>query len=407
MGDNRIRKVKSDAELDRLDPAVTRDLLAFNLTKQRIVDLCNEELALDPLEGEISYSSFHRALDGFDAYVGIVRALNDLRYEQQTNPKKFLPIEGPGENLAEWMGQFAKATWWFDLLDLDITQSTLNAWFSGRGKRERSDIREQVVAWWERLQAAANEAERATAAIGRDRCNGDRPDANSWDTWCKDLIEDGVSLGEVKQRFIAEGMIADSNYFGMDMIELADPQNPVSEIQGSKHSRDRRENEWRAMVERDFALAVSRIPPDFNPTPYHEENRWGDRRNENGPADLNTPLYRLHYRTRYRRFWNSETRCVDVESQIVGVSPDGRDWREPTKRESLGWDRGFNEWLVAMDAGKDTDNLYTQELNAAETRVRRLEQSLSICWNASEEIALQSKLKEAREDANFAYRNTG
>jgi len=414
MVGNRIRKQNTgDAELDTLHPDVARDLLAFNLRKQRIVDLCNEELELDPLEGEKAYSSFHRAMNGHDAYVGIVQALEGLQYEQKTNPRKYLPKEGPGEDLAKWMAQIAKATWWFKILDLNMSESTLNAWFSGRGKKERPDVREQVDAWWARVQAAVDQAERATDREGRDRhFHGERDwglrrDAMSWDTWCRDLIEDGLSIDQVRDRFMAEGVFLDTNSFSRKIIDLSDPQDPTEEPDFERDDYFRREM-WEKLIERDFSCAVSRIPPDFDTEPTFDEKQWGDRRNEGCPEDLNAPLYDLHYRTRYTKYWDREKRCVATEDEIVAVSRDGVNWTEPTERQKRGWDKGFNEWMIALDGCKSTDNSYTQELRAARVRVKSLERTLSASSRLTDGqvVSIEAKLVEAREDVSFAYHKT-
>jgi len=413
-----FRSKKTLAELETLPKGVYDDLLKFNLTKQRIVELCNEELGDDPLEGEKSYSSFHRALDGHDSYVGIVQALVDLRDCQRSRPYEYLPTEGPGDDLAKWMAQIAKATWWYKLLDLDMTESTLNAWFSGRGKKERPDVREQVDKWWARLSHAVSQVRRVTEGTARDRHHewrlkqDDAPHALyqkvlSWDTWCKDLIEDGLSIDEVRDRFIDEGMTVDNNYFYVETIDLADPQSPLSDQEPPKYSRGDREYMWEQLVERDFNCAISRNPTDFDAEPYFTEDKWGDRRDENCPQDLNGALYNLHYRTQWTRFWDAKERCVASDTEIVAVSRDGVTWDNPTERQKQGWDRGFNEWLVAMDAGKNTDNSYTQELEKAERAVREIEERLSRRRILPEQAsALEEKLLEAREQANWRYTKT-
>ena len=51
----RIKKIHNDVELDRYHPNDTERLLKFNITKQRVVDLCNQEFEDDPFEKEINY----------------------------------------------------------------------------------------------------------------------------------------------------------------------------------------------------------------------------------------------------------------------------------------------------------------------------------------------------------------
>jgi len=413
MAGNRIRRQNTTDEFERLEPGVAQDLLAFNITKQRIVDLCNKEFDEDPLEGAKNYSSFHRALDGHEVYSGIVHALTNLRDDQATNPAKYLPKEGPGEDLAEWMAQFAKATWWYNLLDLEMTQSTLNAWFSGRGKRERPDVREQVEAWWAKLSEAVelvmrrNRAEARSrhhdSEVKRDEWDKPRREAMSWDTWCKDQLEDGLSMEEVREHFIGEALIYKTSLFDVDIIDLANPQNPLEAESPTDLERNLCEYMWSELVERDFACAVSRHPTEFDPTPFFEEDRWGDRRNEECPKDINSELYKLNYRTKVTRFWDAEQRCVSTEREIVAVSKDGIDWQEPTERQKQGWSSGFDYWLAAMDAGESTDSQYKQALDAASLRVRQIDRKLSLEMDDAERRSLKVQLEEAQDWENHCH----
>jgi hypothetical protein len=52
MGE-RIKKIHNDVELDRFHPNDAENLLAFNITKKRIVDLCNKGFEEDPVNGGV------------------------------------------------------------------------------------------------------------------------------------------------------------------------------------------------------------------------------------------------------------------------------------------------------------------------------------------------------------------
>ena len=53
----RIKKQKSEIELARFHPKDAERLLSFNIKKQRIVDLCNQEFDDDPFDQGKNYSS--------------------------------------------------------------------------------------------------------------------------------------------------------------------------------------------------------------------------------------------------------------------------------------------------------------------------------------------------------------
>lgn len=415
MAGNRIRRQNTTDEFERLEPGVAQDLLAFNITKQRIVDLCNKELDEDPLEGAKNYSSFHRALDGHEVYSGIIHALTNLRDDQAINPAKYLPKEGPGKDLAEWMAQFAKATWWYNLLDLEMTQSTLNAWFSGRGKRERPDVREQVEAWWGKVSEAVAVAEEYEATRRRnnfeselskaDEWSTTQPTLLSWDTWCKDLIEDGVPLDQIEERYMVAQRSYSANHWNIDTIDLADPKLELRDEDPHPLRVSDWEHNWEAIVTRDFCYALPRTPPEFDAEPWFEEDRWGDRRNEECPKDINSALYKLHYRTKVTRFWDPDERVISARREIVAVSKDGVDWQDPTDRQKQGWSNGFDYWLVAMDAGESTDSQYKQALDAASLRVRQIDRKLSLQMSESERRSLEAQREEAQDWENHCYNN--
>ena len=94
----RINKINTDVELDRYPTGDVERLLSFNITKQRIVDLCNQEFKDDPFEKEVNYSSWHRAMDGQEVWEGAVRSLHGLYDEQVAHPAEYLPQDDPGDD---------------------------------------------------------------------------------------------------------------------------------------------------------------------------------------------------------------------------------------------------------------------------------------------------------------------
>ena len=414
----RIKKINTDVELDRFHPGDTKRLLQFNITKQRIVDLCNKEFKDDPFDEAKNYSTWNRAMNGDDVWEGIVIALDGLYEKQKEHPRQYLPQDEPGGDLREWMAQIAKATWWHKTLKLDMSLNVLNSWFSGRVTKTRPELTEKVGVWWERVKAAADEAERHSAVHWRDRemererkrssYDPQRPVLESWDTWCKDLIEDGLSIDQVRERYVEEGLLRDLNH--LSLIDLSDPQSPLDSstyaINNQERQRSWRGQEFDALHETGFPLALSRTPPEFDPEPFIEERRWGDRRNEDCPRDINFHLYCKHYRERCQRKWDAESRCVVVDSEIVEVSTDGEIWREANETEKKGWERGIYYWEQALIADADTNNSYTRELEEAKTNDRRARREYEGNCEPAKDSTLKAAFLAAKRELEIAYDNT-
>lgn len=408
----RIKKQNSEIELARFHPKDAERLLQFNITKQRIVDLCNQEFEDDPFDQGKNYSSWHRALDGQEVWEGIVQALDGLYEDQIAHPRKYLPTNDPGDDLREWMAQIAKATWWHKTLKLDLSLNTLNSWFSGRVSKTRPELREQVDAWWTRVKSAADMAERYSAVGERDGVEfrqskgwNARPCVESWDTWCKDLLEDGLSVDEVRERFVAEGLSRDQHH--LTLIDLADPYSPLTEGYIHEHQEGWRRQQFDGLAEAGFPLALSRTPPEYDPTPFARAGKWGDRRDENGPRDLNTHLYGKHYRQQCVRRWDASERKVVVDAEIVEVSADGTNWRPASELEKQGWQSGVYFWEKALIEGQDTSNSYIQELEAAKIKEKRARRAWESCdqdspLNRNLEIAF----REAERELAVALDNT-
>ncbi|MEP4194610.1 MAG: hypothetical protein ABJL99_03145 [Aliishimia sp.] len=410
MGGNAIRTQNTDVERGKFHKSYTKLLLSFNITKQRVAGLCNQEWKEDPFEQEVNYSSWHRAMEGHEVWVGVISQLEGLYEAKKAHPRKYLPKDDPGEDLREWMEQIAKATWWHKTLELEMSLNSLNSWFSGRVSKTRPELVEKVNDWWSRVVAAADDAERYSAVLDRDRYRDgefDIENAGSWGTWCKDLLEDGLSIAEIRARYIEEGLIYDINPF-VDFISLADPKSPLNNAGSHEElKRARRGEEFDKLQETGFPKAVSRTPPDFDPAPFIRQDRWGDRCNEECPKDLNSFLYGKHYRVRCVKFWDATKRCVSVESEIVEVSADGENWRPANKTEKKGWDNGIFYWEQALiETGEPPENSYKRELNEAKLKEKRALREFEGNLDVENDAALRAALKIAEHELKIARDNT-
>jgi hypothetical protein len=377
---SRVRKINTgDVLLARFPVTAAERLLRFNITKQRVVDLCNQDFKDDPFDEAKNYSTWYRAMDGQEVWEGIVHALDGLYDAQTYRPKQYLPQDDPDDDLSEWMAQIAKATWWHKTLELDMPLNTLNSWFSGRVSKTRPELREKVDAWWVRVKAATELAELHTQGremTDSDRISGSTPlskkCARSWHSYLKDKVDDGWSRDEIFEHYIERMDITLGH--NISLIDLADPQDPLEPINWSSEHAELYRADWVATFETmwddGFPYAISRTPPEFDPEPYIKESKWGDRRNEECPKDLNTHLYGKRYRERCQRYWNEQDRRVDVTTEIVEVSTDGENWRAPNEIEKKGWDNGIIVFFEAMHADQDASNSYTQELKQAKRAVK-------------------------------------
>jgi hypothetical protein len=125
------------------------------------------------------------------------------------------------------------------------------------------------------------------------------------------------------------------------------------------------------IIEDDFPGAVGHIAPDFDNEPKVETRRWGDRRAEECPKDLNEALYNLWYKVRIQRHWNANKRRIEISHDILEVSNDGENWREANDREREGWDNGgFYIAQHRHEYNEVPDNSYTRERRALERRMQ-------------------------------------
>lgn len=307
MGSNRIRKINTDVELDRFSSKDAERLLAFNLTKKRIVDYCNQDFTDDPFDQAKNYSTWHRALDGNEVWEGIVHALERLYSMQEKYPWRYLPDPPLEENLHTWMKGLASADWWMKVLQPEASPSAFRAWFSNRpmGKKKIEDVRVRVDEWWARLQEQVALSRRYTFAHQRREhmWRGESPSIESWDTWCKDRLEEAMSVNDVREAMVDEAMLLNRHH--LSLLDLANPKA----LRPSGHSQDylaRERKSWgREFDERKelgFPFAVSRTPIEFEEREI-VQGQWGDRRQERCSKDLNVPLYNMHFREEVTQWW--------------------------------------------------------------------------------------------------------
>lgn len=404
----RIRKT-ADIDLARFNPKDAERLLAFNVTKQRIVDLANQYFDL-PWEDEKNYSTWHRALDGHEVWEQIVVALEGLYEDQVRDPRKFLPGPPDQDDLAAWMKQIAGAKWWCDVLRLDMPVNTLTGWMSGRSiSKERIDtVRERVNDWWERVDRACHRADLVRTYHARQRAEhepeprvdgGRIVNAHGWDSYFYTYVhEDGHSVDEARAHYVEMASLARDHWLAL--IDLTDPQDPCrrwSESQESFYAQ-----EFDAIWKRGLPQAIPRKPPVFSTEPRFTVKRWPDRRAEEAPKDLNEALYGLWFKERAVPFWDEDNRWVSARSEIVEVSQDGETWRAATDRERQGWDNG-GEMIARYrhEHGEAPDNSYRREVAEAQSAVHRARQAYNLSGSDEDFFALEAAeraLEHARND---------
>lgn len=378
---SRIKK-QTDIELDALRLTDAARLLAFNLTKQRIADRANALQFSLPWEEGKNYSTWHRALDGQEVWVEIVQGLEALLDDQKRDPRKYLPGP-PGDDLFQWMQEIAGATWWVQTLGLDVKANTLTAWMTRGGAKQEvlDDLRAKVEGWWARVDAACTQADLARLAHTFDEATDPRwndvskPSANTWDSYLYSYVhEDGHSVDEARTHFVEMCLLAGEHF--VESINLSDPKLPCRCI-ASKDEVERSAVRYARAFDEFWSTGLPRAiprkcPEGFDLTPYEEVGQWGDRRNEEGPKDVNVALYRLYYKRRVTPFWDEQKRCRSSEVEIIAVSEDGENWRPPNDQEKKGWDfQGLAIARYRAERGESPLNCYTREVEEAELLVRK------------------------------------
>ena len=351
-------------------------LMAFNIQKQRIVDLCNVEFDEDIFDEAKDYSSWNRALNGKEVWEGIVDALDNLLSDQINHPRKYLPDNGPpNEGLQKWMKKIAPAPWWRDVLQVSASQSAFNAWFSNRpmAKEKIAEVKAAVDDWWAQLMKAVDRAEYASLAHGMARLKGWGKTAGNFDSYFfTEVVEKGMSVEEARDLFVDMNMKAFRHH--ADPIDLANPQDPLRPME-SKHNEMAREEfarQFDKMHEEGYPNALPSIAPDFDPEPWFEVKRWGGPENEECPKNINEVLYGKWYRVKFQRYWNAARRMIAHSHEIVEVSEDGEEWRAANEREARGWDPGTTIFMRGLIEDGDGRSQHEREVDELRSKIKRL-----------------------------------
>lgn len=376
-------------------------LMAFNIQKQRIVDLCNVDFDEDLFDDAKDYSSWNRALNGKEVWEGIVDALHNLWSSQVSHPRKYLPADGPPDDgLQDWMKQIAPAPWWRDVLQVSASQSAFNAWFSNRpmGKAKVAEVKAAVDDWWARLMAAVERAEYASLARDMGRSNGWGKSAHSIDSYFfTKVVEESMAVDDARDLFV--DMHEKAFRYHARPIDLANPQDPLSRME-SAHDELAREQFVRLfdkMHEAGYPNALPSIPPDFDAEPWIMVKRWGGPENEECPKDLNEVLYGLWYRVEFQRFWNADMRMVDRTHNIIEVSNDGEQWRAANEREVRGWDPGTVLFFRGLNEDGDGRSQHEREVDELRSKIKRLRHTSQHARSSENRATAQIELTAAEK----------
>jgi len=397
--------------LSKMHPSYTAILLAFNVTKKRVVDLCNADFEEDPFDKAKNYSSWHRAMDGQEVWEGIVDKLHDLISLQTAHPRQYLPDNDPPEDdLHVWMKQIAGAAWWREVLQVSASQSAFNAWFSNRamGKGKVVEVKAAVDEWWARVMAACARAE--YASLGRDmlKCSHDGKTARGFDSYFyTKVVEEGMGVDDARELYVDMNMKAFR--YQANLIDLTNPTDPLEPFsRGEGMYKQEFADEFDAMHKADYPNALPSIPIDFDAAPWFEVKQFGDRRNEECHKDLNVSLYHLWCKSKCWRTWNAKYRALEFNTEIVEVSDDGENWREPTEREKRGWDPGTFHFMQYVNEFDTTPlNSFTQDQNKLKESIRSLrrlvatrknDRGLNLSQEQVEELQTELSRKERELD---------
>jgi len=371
-------KHSEERELSNFDTSDSDRLVRFNIYKQRIVDLANQDFADDWFNDAKSYPSWNKALNGENCWVGLVDRLEGLLAEQTRHPRKYLPADDPpdADQLVPWMKQIAGAPWWHKVLNLSASTAAFNAWYSGRamGKDKVAVVKAKVDEWWGRVKAACERAE--LRSLGQElsdrmrRAEVDSPGADVHDgltSYFYHLVRE-CGMPEAEARALYQDMMELSVAYRAELIDLTDPKDPLELLPGRmadsrEVAREAYGREFDQMVADGFPRSVPKHSPACEPCEVFQVRRWGDRRDEDSPKDLNQDLYGLHYRERTRHYWDADVRRGRSDTEIIETSEDGLTWRPATEREKQGWDRGAYFWHQALNQGVyPVENGYTRDL---------------------------------------------
>lgn len=370
----------------------TAALLRFNISKQKIVDLCNVEFEEDVFDKAKVYSSWNRALNGKEVWQGITDAIDCLMTDQTAHPRSYLPHKGPpAEDLACWMKQIGGASWWREILNVSASQSAFNAWFSGRtmGKDKVAEVKAAVDVWWTKVMAACDRAE--FASLGRELREASYNDRHAHGLasyFFTKIEEEGMSLDDARTLYLDLHDCAFQHY--TSLIDLTNPVDPLTPMHGghTEFLRNEYVADFDAMVASGFPNHIPKTAPAFDDEPWVEIKQWGDRRQEESPKDLNVALYGLWYKRECRRVWDAFERRIEVQYAIVEVSEDGQNWTAARDHHKRGWDAGTFFFCKHFDeTGETPVNSYTRERQEIEVRIREIQNKVNSPATADTELS--------------------
>lgn len=389
---NAVDQYGDTVETARYPKKDAEALLRFNVTGQRIADLCNEERKFFPWDNEVHRSTWNRALNGHPVWDEIVSELDGLYYSQVRDPRAYLPGP-PTDDLFDWMKQIAGATWWVQVLGLDVKANTLTAWMTRGAKQDvLDDLKERVSEWWSKVDAACLQADmvRAFHAMQRhERAHG-RDSRKEWDGVWKSpesfdsyfytyVHEDGHTVDEARAHYVEMATLA-CDYW-LSLLDLEDPK-PVASLMRSRDTDQKQmAQEFDDMWARGLDEAMPReMPEGTDLSDTITEGQWLDRRYEEGPYDVNQGLYKLFYRQRSSWRWNRSRRePVAFNVEVIAVSDDGQEWRAPTDRQRRGWEHpGLEIAKWREEHGESPDNQYTRAVSEAKLKYAQARNAVTL-----------------------------
>ena len=381
MSKDRFDDYGDPVETARFHKTDADRLLRFNITGQRIADLCNQKRVFFPWDSEVNRSTWNRALNGHPVWDEIVGELDGLYQDQKLDPRKYLP--GPPDNdLFSWMKQVAGAKWWIGVLSLDVKPNTMNAWMSRGGIKPDAmqDLRERVERWWGKVDAACTQADMVRAYHAMERHEHDRARRQEWDAVSKSpdsfesyfythVHEEGHTVDEARAHYIEMADLGENHH--LNLLDLHDPGPVVdraTRFQSPFNTKDKFGERFDRLWARGLDEAMPReMPEDTDLSDTVTEGQWPDRRSEEGPWDVNGELWKLFYRERSSWRWDRDKRKrVAFNVEVIAVSDDGQTWRAPTERQRKGWEHaGLEIARWREERGVSPDNQYTREVSEA------------------------------------------
>lgn len=346
-----MKEIKPEKETSTLDPGEIAALLRFNITQQRVVDLCNTG------GDDFHYSTYHRALDGLPTWVGITANLRHLLKAQATRPLDHMPTP-PTDDLPEYLKSIAPMPTWHKALGLTFGPSGFLAWGPTRplGASKAAEVREKVDAWYARLRdVAAIEQEHGEGRelFDREFRDGTPCLQSLVYTW---IMERGMHSDEAHERFLKVYWV--QKFSPLTTIDLLDPKVVTRPFDATDDYWQRfilpeAEERWKQIIISEMRGARPGVPPHGMTYAVETERVWPDARfdkarDQSDPYNLNQELYGKRYRVREFMRWEPNGRFYILDRQEVTEVFDG-DWREANQREKQGWDEGTRFFIANVE----------------------------------------------------------